>query len=307
MRIVFFGTGDFAVPILDAIAGHVVLVVTQPDRPAGRGLRPRPSPVKQGADRLGLPVDTPERAASPDFVERVRSLRPTVLVVADYGQILPQGLLDTAIRGGINLHASLLPKYRGAAPIQRAILEGERETGVTLMQMDKGMDTGDIIASQAITIGSEETAGQLEARLARIAAGLLTTWLPDIEAGTYPRNPQDSSRATYAPKVTRDDVRLDFALPAADAHRRYRAGTPKPGARLATSRGDLLVLEARLDDSVQNEPGRVLEVAEDGLLLAFDQGALLLRKVQLEGRTPVSGRDLANGWRLRPGDSLLPV
>ncbi|MCH8274061.1 MAG: methionyl-tRNA formyltransferase [Armatimonadetes bacterium] len=304
MRLVFFGTSPFAVPALRAVAPDVVLVVTQPDRPAGRGRKLRATPVKEAAEELGLPVVAPERARNKEFVSSIRQLDADALLLAAYGQILPESLLGAARRGGINLHASALPYYRGAAPIQRALLAGETETGVTLMQMDKGMDTGDIIAIERLVIGPDETAGELEARLGEVAARMAKEWMRRIAAGDYPRTPQEHDNATLAPKMGRGEGELRFEMSAEEAYRRFRACTPRPGVSLATRFGGLRVRSARLDLSVSAQAGVAASVGDEGLTVGFADGGLRLKHVQLEGRKQVSGLDFANGVRLRPGDSL---
>lgn len=307
MSVVFFGTSSFACPALERIRESVALVVTQPARPKGRGLHPEPSPVARVAQALELPVETPLKCRDSEFIERVRALEPVVLVVAAYGQILPGALLGAARYGGINLHASLLPKYRGAAPIQRAILEGERETGVTLMQMDVGLDTGDIISARSTAIGDDETAGELEQRLALIAASVLEEMLPRILEGDYPRTPQDATQASYAPKVVPEEGRLDWLRPAEEAYRRFRAVTPRPGARLPIDgQDDLLVTRARLGEG-EGEPGQVLSVGGDALEVAFARGSLLLLAVKPAGRREMTGREFAVGRHLKAGSALFPV
>ncbi|MCG9894747.1 MAG: methionyl-tRNA formyltransferase, partial [Fimbriimonadaceae bacterium] len=208
MRLVYMGSAGFAVPALEALADHVCLVVSQPDKPSGRKMELRPTPVKARALELGLPVETPRRCRSPKFIERIRALEADVLVVAAYGQILPAELLSAARQGAVNLHGSLLPRWRGAAPIQRSLAAGDMFTGVTLMQMDEGLDTGDIIAAESLAIGPHETAGEIFPRLAQTAADLAVAWMPQIAAGTHPRTPQDDEYATIAPKIGLDDARL---------------------------------------------------------------------------------------------------
>ncbi|MGV3614885.1 MAG: methionyl-tRNA formyltransferase [Fimbriimonas sp.] len=304
MKIIFFGTSVFAVPALRALAGDVALVVTQPDRPSGRGNRVQATPVKEAALELGLPVEAPEKSRAPEFVDRLRAEDADVLVVAAYGQILSQKVLDSARRGGINLHGSILPEYRGAAPIQRCILDGRRETGVTLMQMDRGMDTGDMIDVARISIDPDETYGALQDRLALVGADLAVRWLPRIVAGDYPRTPQDPERATHAPKVEKAEAELRFNRDATGEYDRFRAFTPSPGPYLATNRGTLRLSKvARAEGS--GTPGTVLRTAPE-LTVAFADGALELRELQPEGKKRMSGRDFANGARLRPGDGLLP-
>ncbi|MGI8922686.1 MAG: methionyl-tRNA formyltransferase [Fimbriimonadales bacterium] len=303
MRLVYFGTSNFAVPVLRALIGSIILVVSQPDGPSGRGKKLRVSPVKAAAEEIGIRVLTPESARGPEFVEHVRSLEPDALVVASYGQILSEALLQSAKRGGINLHASILPRYRGAAPIHRVILDGETETGVTLMQMDKGMDTGEIIAIERLPIGPYETTGELEVRLSSLAAGMAAKWLPTIVSGDYPRNPQNDVWATLAPKMNRDDGLLKFQMSAEEAYRRFRACTPRPGSRIKTRFGVVKVLEAR-NAQGSGEPGEVLATGNNGVAIAFGAGALVFLRVQLEGKQSISAYAFANGRRLSPGSSL---
>lgn len=304
MKVVFFGTGEFAVPALRSLAPYISLVVSQPDRPSGRGLQSRASAVKREAQRLGLRVETPERCGSPEFVEAVAQEGADVAVVAAYGQILPQALLDASRRGAVNFHASVLPKYRGAAPIQRAILAGETSTGVTLIQMDRGMDTGDVIAVETTEIGPYETYSELQERLAEIAARMASDWLPRIVAGDYPRVPQDHGNATYAPKVERGEAELRFDRDAVEEFRRYRAFTRTPGAFIETRFGRL-GLHRVMPSMLCGEPGTVLSV-RPALAVGFRGGALELDEVQPEGKKRMSGGDLVNGWRLVPGMSLRP-
>ena len=299
MRLVFFGTAEFAVPALRRLAPSIVLVVSQPDRPSGRGLRLTPSPVKQVALEFGLPVETPEKSRAAEFVSLLHDMEPDAQIVAAYGQILSQSVLDSGKQGSINLHGSILPKYRGAAPIQRAILEGESETGVTLMQMDRGMDTGDMIDVVRTPIGPDETYGQLQERLADLSADLVGMWIERIARGDYPRTPQDHDLATYAPKITKAEAELRFDMPADEAYRRFRAFTPAPGAFIKTSLGLIRIRQANRGESF-GDPG-TLSAADE---LSFVDGSLKLIEIQPEGKKPMSLRDFANGHRLRVGDPL---
>lgn len=303
MKLVYFGSAGFAVPALEALAEHVLLVVSQPDQPSGRGMQLRPTPVKTRALELGIEVITPEKCRSAETVERVRSLDADALVVAAYGQILSESLLNSAKRGGINLHGSVLPRWRGAAPIQRAIEAGDKYSGVTIMQMDKGMDTGDMISHELVSIGPNETAGELFDRLAQIAADLALAWMSAIVAGDYPRIKQNSEEATLAPKVTKAEARLTSDLCATSAYNRFRAFTPSPGAWIQTQKGTLRIHKARLLPSLSFTPGTVVSVKPD-LVLGLSDGGLILDLVQPEGRKPMSGADFANGARLEPGESF---
>lgn len=302
MSVIYFGTSEFAVPALRAIASSVSLVVSQPDRPSGRHLKLQPSPVKLAATELGLPCETPLKARDPEFVEHIRAMRPDALIVAAYGQILSESLLQSATHGGINLHGSILPEYRGAAPIQRAILDGRTETGVTLMQMDKGMDTGDMISIETIPIDPDETSGELQVRLADLAAQMISSWLGRIVMGDYPREKQDHDRATMAPKVQKADAELNPNEVASLAYNRFRAFTPSPGAFIVTPTGNIKVLRAKLN-SKTGTPGTILAV-QPTLTVAFQEGSLDLLEVAPPGKRAMSGVDFANGQRFKPGDTL---
>lgn len=302
MSVVFFGSSTFAVPALRAIADKVQLVVSQPDRPSGRGQQLRPTPVKAVATELGIEVQTPKRARASEFIEQIEARNPTLIVVAAYGQILPQRLLDAGRHGAINLHGSILPRHRGAAPIQASILAGDEETGVTLMQMDAGLDTGDMIEIARTPIGADETAGELHDRLAEIAGELLANRIDDLLAGQYDRVPQDDSLSTYAPKIEKEDARLDLSGEAALEYRKFRAFTPVPGCYLETSSGTLKVNKARYVE-IQGSPGEVIE-ASQRLVVALSTGALELQTVTPEGRKPQSGAEFARTAQIQPGDCL---
>lgn len=302
MSFIYFGTGTFALPALRALADSVSLVVTQPDRPSGRGMRLHASPVKELAVELGLRVETPEKSRAPEFVDLLKSTNSDALIVASYGQILSQRVLDSTIRGGINLHGSILPSYRGAAPIQRSVFAGDVESGVTLMQMDKGMDTGDIIDIARTAIGPDETYGELQDRLALIAAELAVAWMPRIVTGEYKTTPQDNSLATLAPKVEKTEAEISVQKPAADEYNRYRAFTPSPGAFIRTVGGILRISSARLG-ALDGEPGRILAI--NPLTVAFKAGSIEIHEVQPEGKKRMLGKDYANGARLRPGSCLV--
>ena len=302
MKLIFFGTGAFALPALRALAKSVALVVTQPDRPTGRGMKLSPAPAKLVAQELGIPVESPEKSRAPEFVARLRELDADALVVASYGQILSTAVLESARRGGINLHGSILPEYRGAAPIQRCLLDDRSETGITLMQMDKGMDTGDMIHVVRTPIGPDETYGELQDRLALIAAEMAVEWMPRIVAGDYPRMPQDGEGATLAPKVEKAEAELLFSRDAKAEYARFRAFTPAPGAFLRTAGGTLRVHQARFEEA-QGESGTLLAVVPEPVV-AFASGALRLLEVQPEGKRRMPARDWANGARLKVGNTL---
>lgn len=297
MRIAFFGTSEFAVPALRAVAKDVVLVVSQPDRPSGRGMQMRPSPVKEAAMELGLQVESPAKCREPEFIQRVAGLDADFLVVAAYGQIMPVALLEAGKQGAINLHGSILPEYRGAAPIQRCILDGRTETGVTLMQMDAGMDTGDMIAASKTDIVPDETYGELHARLAQIGADLLFAWRDRLAAGTYPCTAQDPNRATHAPKIVKTEAELHPGRSAPAEYNRFRAFTPSPGAYILIQGSPTKIEEARFLPQ-EGKPGTWLTPG----VVAFQGGSIELVRVKPAGKKAMSGKEFCNGLRVRPGD-----
>jgi methionyl-tRNA formyltransferase len=256
------------------------------------------------AAELGISCETPEKSRAPEFVERLESERADALVVASYGQILSQRVLDAATRGGINLHGSILPRYRGAAPIQRCILEGDLETGVTLMQMDKGMDTGDIIEIQRLAIDPDETYGALQDRLAVLAAEMASDWLPRIVAGDYERIPQNGELATSAPKIEKAEAELGFDRPVTSEYNRFRAFTPSPGAFVRTNQGLIKLSEMSVGPEANDAPPGTIIALNPDLAVAFLGGSLVFRQIQPEGKKRMSGRDFANGARLRLGSCL---
>lgn len=308
MRIVFLGSGAFAIPSFEALmdAGHeVAALVTQPDREKGRGRSVAPPPVKPVAQARGVPVLQPPRIKDPAAQATLRELGPRVQVVVAYGQILPRAVIDVAPLGTVNVHSSLLPRYRGAAPIQWAVVNGETETGVTTMLIDEGLDTGPTLLSEATPIGPEEDAVELEARLARLGAGVLLRTLDGLEAGTLRAVPQDHSRATLAPMIRKEDGRLDWTRAAVELHRRVRGFQPWPGAVTAHAGRDLKVAKARVAPPGPGEPGAVLEAGRDGLLIACGADTRLqLLVVQPESGRAMPAAAYAAGARLRPGDRL---
>lgn len=301
MRIVFAGTPEFAVPSLRAAAAkdEVVAVLTQPDRPAGRGRAPTPSAVKQEALRLGLPVQQPERLRDPQVQAWLRALAPDLMVVVAYGLLLPQAVLDIPVYGCWNVHASLLPRWRGAAPIQRAIEAGDRETGVCLMQMEKGLDTGPVLLSQAIPIGPDETAGELHDRLAELGARVLADGLGLLRAGLRPQpQPQPDTGATYAHKLDKHEARLDWTQPAQVLANKVRAFQPWPVAEamLAGERVRIHAAQA-LAQTTDASPGTVLATRRDGIDIACGEGVLRLLRLQRDGGRPVTAQDYINARR----------
>jgi len=302
------GTPLFAVPSLEALAQHydVVAVVTQPDRPARRGRKPTAPPVKKAALALGLPLMQPESLRQEEVVAQIRELAPRAIVVAAYGQILRPEVLDIPRAGVINVHPSLLPKYRGASPIAGALLAGEEETGVTIMLMDEGMDTGPILAKRATEIHPEDTTGSLEDRLATLGAELLVDTVSRWVDGRIDAQPQDDSKATYTRLISKAEAVIDWTLSAVELWRRVRAYNPRPGARTSWQGRLLKVLLARPDVEWRGseEPGRVLELP-DGVAVATGHGALLLSEVQLAGKRAMGIQDFARGQREFVGSLLV--
>ncbi|MGP8247689.1 MAG: methionyl-tRNA formyltransferase [Bryobacteraceae bacterium] len=313
MRIVFLGTPAFAVPSLERLAagGHeLAAVVTQPDRPRGRGQQPAAPPVKEAALRLGLPVYQPERIRRPEAQQYLAGLMPRAMVVVGYGQIIPQSVIDLAPLGILNVHASLLPKYRGAAPVQWAIVNGEPRTGVTIMRIDAGLDTGDILLQAETEIGPEENAVELGLRLSTMGAGLLVEALAGVDAGSIVPEKQDSAQATHAPLLKKEDGRIDWRQPAAAIDNRVRGLQPWPGAS-TTWRGHVLQIWRSRPVvpgvHIGAEPGALASVRP--LVVRTGDGGLELLEVQLEGRKRMPAADFANGHRPAENERLgeIPV
>jgi methionyl-tRNA formyltransferase len=307
MRIVFMGTPEFAVPTLERVvlAGHkVALVLTQPDRPKGRGGRLAPPPVKQAALRLGLGLYQPERVRRPEVVELLRAMDAAVMVVAGYGQIIPQSIIDLPRHGIINVHASLLPKYRGAAPVQWAVANGDRATGVTTMRINAGLDTGDMLLKYETAIGEEEDALELGARLAVAGADLLAETLDALEAGTVRPVPQNDHEATLAPILKKDDGLVDWSAPAAAIANRARGFLPWPGT-WTWFRGQVFHLwKARPAETGEGVCG-TLTVERKRLLVQCGAGTRLeLIEVQQEGRKRMSAEAFLNGLHTGDNDIL---
>jgi methionyl-tRNA formyltransferase len=299
MRLVFLGTPAFAVPTLEAIAraGHeIAAVVTQPDRPRGRGQHPMPPPVKEVALGLGLTVYQPERVRRPEAVEHLRGIGAEAMVIVGYGQIIPQSVIDLAPLGIINVHASLLPKYRGAAPIQWAILNGESRTGVTTMRIDAGLDTGEMLLKSETPIAADENAIELGRRLAVLGADLLVETLAGLRAGILVPEKQDPAQATWAPLLKKADGVIDWAKPAESIHNQVRGLQPWPGAQTTFRRTPLHIWKSRLADAGPAAPGEI--VSTRPLIVACGRQALELLEVQLEGRKRIAATDFANGQRI---------
>lgn len=303
MRVVFMGTPAFAVPTLEALvaAGHeVVLVVAQPDKPAGRGQKLMAQPVAAAAARLGLPLTQPSRIKTGAFPEQLEALGADVGVVLAYGRILTPRLLAAPRLGCVNVHASLLPRWRGAAPIQAAILHGDAVTGVCTQRMEEGLDTGPVYVAEALDVAADETAGSLHDKLSAMSASVAVRTLDVIAAGAEPV-PQDDRAATWAPKIDKADGEVAFSQGAAELDRRVRAMTPWPGGFVTLDSGVLKLREVR-PVAGAGAPGEVLSVRP--LVVACGEGAVELVEVQAAGRKPVGGADWANGARLSVGDVL---
>ncbi|WP_116131268.1 methionyl-tRNA formyltransferase [Tropicimonas sp. IMCC34043] len=292
MRLVFMGTPEFSVPALDALvaAGHdVACVYTQPPRPAGRGKKDRPSPVQARAEALGLPVRHPVSLRRPaEVLADFAALKPDVAVVVAYGLILPQAILDVPAKGCLNIHASLLPRWRGAAPIHRAILAGDTETGVCIMQMEAGLDTGPVLLREATRIGCEETTAALHDRLSDMGARLITEALGRLD--TLARNPQPDEGVSYADKIDKSEARIDWTRPAVEIDRQIRALSPFPGAWCEVKGERVKFLRSRLA-SGQGRPGEVIA----GLTIACGDGAVEVLEAQRPGKRPMPTEDFLRG------------
>ena len=307
-RIVFFGTPFFAVPTLKAVLesrDEVIAVVTQPDRKKGRGQKVSFSPVKETVSQFGerkISLLQPERVREENFEESLRRLQPDLFVVAAYGQILPKSVLDIPRQGAINVHASLLPKYRGAAPVAWAILKGEASTGVTIMKIDEGMDTGDILLQRDIPISEEETAETLHGKLASLGSQLLLEALAKIKKGEISPLQQDPSQATYAPSLRKEDGRIDWMREAKEIDRQVRAFNPWPGAYTLFERQLLKVYRGEVRDGKPGgDGGKVLWVGTDFIEVGTGRGSFLIREVQREGKKKMTVRDFLAGHPVSVG------
>lgn len=308
MKVLFLGTSEFSCPSLESLlesSQKVIGVVTQPDRPKGRGQKLAPSPVKSLAISKDLPVLQPERVRDPSFLEALKSLHPDLMVVVAYGQILSPAVLAIPPRGCVNVHASLLPKYRGAAPIARAILAGETKTGVTTILMDPGMDTGPVLLTAETNIEESDTMGTLHDRLARMGAHLLVQTLEGLEKRTLTPFPQDPSQATYAPKIQKEEGRINWQTPARHLFNLLRAFDPWPGAFTIWA-GRILKLfqPSPLEEEAKEAPGTVVQASVAGLRIATSHGYLLVRELQLESRPRMTVNEFLRGYPLKPGGQL---
>lgn len=304
MRIVFIGTGEIGVPVLRFLqtsAPHdLVGVVTQPDKAVGRDQRIEAPPIKAALTGDSVPIFQPERIKHADAVAQVAALGPDVIVVMAYGQILPSAVLDIPRIACLNLHASLLPQHRGAAPIQAAIVAGDRKTGITVMYMNEGLDTGDILLQRAIEITPDETGGSLHDRIGEIAPGALGDALDQLERGVAPKTPQNDRLATYAPKLTRKDGRIDWSEPAELIERKIRAFNPWPGSFtiLRDDKGrelKLKIFRTRIVETAGKTPGELIRSSGDELIVAASEGAVALDEVQFEGKRRMSAARLLRG------------
>jgi len=305
LRIAFAGTGEFAVPVLRALAGagRILLVITQPDRPAGRGLSPKPPPVKTAAEELGLPLIQPPSINAPEPLDRLRSLELDLLVVAAFGQLLKRQVLQLPRLGCINVHASLLPHYRGAAPVAWAILNGERKTGVTIFLLDEGMDTGPILLQEEVEIGPDETRGELEGRLAELGGRLLLEAIDGYVAGRIRPRPQPKE-GSLAPRLRKEEGEIDWSWSAERVHNWVRGMNPWPSA-FTHFRGRLLKIHRTriVEGGPPGPPGSIWVQGRLPCVLC-GAGAVELIEVQPEGKRRMSGLDFLNGWRPRPGERL---
>ncbi|HLW54964.1 MAG TPA: methionyl-tRNA formyltransferase [Candidatus Angelobacter sp.] len=309
MRVVFCGTPQFAVPSLERLyaeAFDIPLVVTQPDRPSGRGMEMTASPVKQAATYMELPITQPEKIKNNQyFRDRLRKLQPDAIVVVGYGRIIPPWMLALPPAGNINVHASLLPKYRGAAPIQWAIASGETVTGVTTMLLNEGLDTGDIFLQKEIPIAPDDTAVTLAPRLAGIGADLLVATLRGLENATLRPTPQDNSRATLAPILKKEDGLINFSRPAAVIYNRLRGFQPWPGAYINFRGKNLKIASAQPTELYATlSPGELLASGDRLFVGCGNDTSLELLELQPEGKKIISARDFLSGYRLQPGERL---
>lgn len=302
MKIVFMGTPDFSVNALENIvkAGHdVVGVITQPDKPKGRGGKMQYTPVKEKALELGLDVYQPQRVKETEFIEKLKEMNPDAIVVIAFGQILPKAILDMPKYGCINVHASLLPKYRGAAPIQWSVIDGEKETGVTTMYMNEGLDTGDIIDKVVVQIDKKETGGSLFDKLAIEGGKLILKTLIELENGTAVRTPQDDSKSNYAGMINKQLGKIDFNKSANEIERLIRGLNPWPSAYTKMDGKTLKIWDADVDDSENDSaPGTITEVGKDFIRVATGKGSLKILELQLEGKKRMKTRDFLNGAKI---------
>lgn len=309
MRIVFMGTPEFAVPSLEALLKSedtVAGVVTQPDRPKGRGRALTPSPVKLVCQREGLPVLQPVKMKDPAFLDALKNWQPDLIAVAAFGRILPPTILNLPSKGCINVHASLLPKYRGAGPIQWAIINGERETGITTMLMDEGMDTGAILLQEAVPIEPDDTAGTLSAKLAQVGGRVLVETLRRLKAGTLAPRPQDHAQATLAPLLKKEDGLIDWTRPAVEIANRIRGLAPWPGAYTFADEDLWKIWKATAKDGQTDKalPGTIIDLTNEAIVVATGKGLLAISEIQPANSRRMTAAQFLAGHRLSPGQML---
>jgi methionyl-tRNA formyltransferase len=307
LRLVFFGTPEFAVPTLDALlhSRHAVVgVVTRPDRARGRGQKISETPVKERSVAAGIPVLQPERLNAPEFLAALKDLAADLGVVAAYGKLLSETILALPRLGLINVHASLLPRFRGAAPVHRAIIEGEPETGVTIMRMVKALDAGPMLATARRAIDPDETSEDIERALSTLGAPLLVSTVDALSAGPVPEVPQDEGAATYAHRITRQDGITDWTRPAEAVHNLIRGLHPWPHAFTFHRGQRLILLRSETKSGIFSAPGTILEASGDRLHVAAGDGVIAITELQAEGRRPMTAREFLAGHRMAPGDLL---
>ncbi len=304
MKIIFFGTSSFAAKVLSRLIEQnyqIVAIVTRPDRSKGRNLRPTPPPVKEAAAALkaDLPIFQPEKASAPEFASVLKPLEADLFVVVAYGEIIKKNLLEMPKLGCINIHASLLPKFRGAAPIQRSLMEGEKKTGITIIEMSPQMDAGDILAIEEIPISEEMTFGELDAALCDLSVKLLFDVIRQFEEGKVVKTPQNHALATIAPKLMPEEGKIDWKKPAKSIHNQIRALSPLPGAwcpiKIGSDSKRLKIRKAQVIEGLPGEPGTILVSSKEGWVIACGRDALQLLEVQLEGKKPMSAQEWIRG------------
>jgi len=304
LRIIFMGTPEFAVPSLNALIDSgedVVAIVTQPDKPKGRGKKITLPPVRKTALTHNIPVFQPDKIKDESFITAIKKLCPDIIVVVAYGNILPKAILNIPSKGCINVHASLLPKYRGAAPVNWAIINGETETGITTMLMDEGMDTGDMLLTEKVEIKNDDTASSLHDRLKYIGANLLLKTINGIKSETIKPIPQDNLQATYAPMLKKEDGRIDWTMKAGEIQNLTRGLNPWPGAYTRWNGKQIKIFKAEVGTEVKEEPGTVINVSTEGIIVATGRGILLIKELQTENKNRMQASEFIKGYRIVKG------
>ncbi|MEK7829288.1 MAG: methionyl-tRNA formyltransferase [Deltaproteobacteria bacterium] len=304
LRIVFMGTPEFAVPSLRAlieVGENVVAIITQPDKPKGRGKKLTTPPVREAALKYNIPVFQPEKIKDEPFITAIRNFSPDVISVVAYGKILPKAILDIPPKGCINVHASILPKYRGAAPINWAIINGEKETGITTMLLDEGMDTGDMLLTEKVEIRNDDTASSLHDRLKYIGADLLIKTIKGIKSETIRPIPQDDSQATYAPMLKKEDGRIDWTMKTEEIKNLIRGLNPWPGAYTRWDGKQIKIFKAEVEAGVKEEPGTVINISTEGIFVATGKGILLIKELQPENKNRMTASEFIKGYRIVKG------